>query len=615
MPQQELIIQGRSIQSVYNDFVSNNFFVNRQYQRKLVWGLKQKQSLIDSIYRGYPIPLILLTHVRQGDRMVYEIIDGLQRLDAIISFIQGEFSLDMGEEFKPDEREQYFDLRSLVDTMECLQKGELIQNGPIISADICKRLANYEIPFSIYGAENASRLRIDDVFKRINSSSVRLTKQEIRQAASLHPFAQLVRRISSQIRGDTWASDILPLDKMKMISITSKGNSQLEYGILLEDIPWRKQRILPKPKYIRGSQDEELVARLLAYMLLKRESNPAPGALDEYYQADSESGQKIIEAIQQIGKASLEHQFLAVYEAVQKLSDSVATDFAQWMFNDSEPVLTHRYYDVVFLAIYELCIRRNSDIVDDKNLAESISGLGSKQEFRVLLQKKNSWRQEDRQKAIEILISMLNEKDHLFAERSSKSIPINAGYTIINNIFDQSKLEPALFDMMVSYYPLESNLLQRNTEGREQTRKISKALTAIANQGPGNVGYVVIGATQSKADAEKYKSLHRSNPIRTKGFSITGIEDQAVESYQMIHDAIRMENIRPLSVKEQIERDITLYSYKNKSLLVYRVESPQNQPCSYDDTIYTRVENQEDGSIETVKASPSELGKIYAQFA
>ena len=62
-PQSELSIRGESIQSIYSSFLEKKYLVNRRYQRKLVWTIDEKQSFIDSILNGYPIPLILLAEL------------------------------------------------------------------------------------------------------------------------------------------------------------------------------------------------------------------------------------------------------------------------------------------------------------------------------------------------------------------------------------------------------------------------------------------------------------------------------------------------------------------------------------------------------------------------
>ncbi len=46
--------QGISIQSLYRSYRDGSLIVNRQYQRKLVWTVAEKQKLIDSILKDYP---------------------------------------------------------------------------------------------------------------------------------------------------------------------------------------------------------------------------------------------------------------------------------------------------------------------------------------------------------------------------------------------------------------------------------------------------------------------------------------------------------------------------------------------------------------------------------
>src|SRR5215217_1018087 len=94
----ELASQSTSIQSVYTWYREGKLFVNRRYQRKLVWTQEEKQKLIGSILKKYPIPAILIAE-RDGAPATYEIIDGLQRLNSIVSFIENSFALEDGRYF------------------------------------------------------------------------------------------------------------------------------------------------------------------------------------------------------------------------------------------------------------------------------------------------------------------------------------------------------------------------------------------------------------------------------------------------------------------------------------------------------------------------------------
>lgn len=102
-PRTTLSIKGETVQRIYDNHTKNAYIVNRRYQRKLVWNIDEKRSFIESLRNGFPVPLILLGETTFDDAHCFEVIDGLQRLNAITSFIEGEFDLD----------ERYFDLRSI----------------------------------------------------------------------------------------------------------------------------------------------------------------------------------------------------------------------------------------------------------------------------------------------------------------------------------------------------------------------------------------------------------------------------------------------------------------------------------------------------------------------
>jgi hypothetical protein len=71
--------------------------VNPEYQRGAVWNEGQQKRLIDSVMRGYPIPLIYLHKITDSVKAYsstrLEVIDGQQRLDALWSFYKGDIAL------------------------------------------------------------------------------------------------------------------------------------------------------------------------------------------------------------------------------------------------------------------------------------------------------------------------------------------------------------------------------------------------------------------------------------------------------------------------------------------------------------------------------------------
>ena len=62
--------------------------LNPTYQRDDVWKLSDSSELIESIFRGIPLPSIVLLEVpRPGQKSLYEVVDGKQRITSILRFI------------------------------------------------------------------------------------------------------------------------------------------------------------------------------------------------------------------------------------------------------------------------------------------------------------------------------------------------------------------------------------------------------------------------------------------------------------------------------------------------------------------------------------------------
>jgi hypothetical protein len=139
---------------------------------------------------------VLLAEVTTPQGKQLEIIDGMQRMNALMAFIDQEFDIN-GE---------YFDLDTMADTKLLKDKGIVIQKTPLMDREICAIIVRYQIPLSVF--QEAGTSHIDEVFRRLNSGGRHLSNQELRQAGVLSKFAAIVRKLSSNIRGDSSAKDI-----------------------------------------------------------------------------------------------------------------------------------------------------------------------------------------------------------------------------------------------------------------------------------------------------------------------------------------------------------------------------------------------------------------------
>ena len=75
----------------FSDY-KEEYVVRPPYQRKSVWSRKNKQNLLDSLFRRYYIPRIVIRLVRlDEERTVKEVIDGQQRITQRKSFLPTNF--------------------------------------------------------------------------------------------------------------------------------------------------------------------------------------------------------------------------------------------------------------------------------------------------------------------------------------------------------------------------------------------------------------------------------------------------------------------------------------------------------------------------------------------
>lgn len=240
-------------------------------------------------------------------------------------------------------------------TKQLFDENILKQKEPVLDRKSCVNIVSYELPFSIYDEDNPDI--IDEVFRRINSNGKHLSRQEIRQAGATGEFAELVRVLSTKLRGDVSYEDVLLLEQMKDISIKQDGNG---YGINSDEVIWVKQNIIDK-KDLRLSVDEEIVGDLLGAMVAETIPPSRVSVLDAYYYLNMEEqdgrGYKTEKAIQVRGREVISNQFLYIIDEIKKIFFEQEHTIIQHILNQ-RVYRGPRYFQSLFLALHELLIKK-----------------------------------------------------------------------------------------------------------------------------------------------------------------------------------------------------------------------------------------------------------------
>src|SRR5262245_54760326 len=75
-----------SVQDIINHYEKGQIDLNPGFQRASVWRDIDRNKLIDSILRNYPLPSIFLRRSDKDGNTVYYVIGGKQRIESILMF-------------------------------------------------------------------------------------------------------------------------------------------------------------------------------------------------------------------------------------------------------------------------------------------------------------------------------------------------------------------------------------------------------------------------------------------------------------------------------------------------------------------------------------------------
>ena len=229
-----------TVSEFYDNYTLKKYDFDASYQRKSnVWAEDKKSFLIDSILKNYPVPAIFMRPiVDENGKTKYDIIDGKQRLQAIIGFIEGKIPLTtyFAEDGFLDEQSRSLAENIAVKKFEDIKK----EKG---SGDYVKQFWTYALQIE-YLYENELDL-VSSVFDRLNRNGEPLNPQELRNAKySTTPLLRIIKKLSN-------------------ISFLKDKRERLK---------------------IERMEDEEFVSELFFLILNKRTLDSTPATLDAQYE-------------------------------------------------------------------------------------------------------------------------------------------------------------------------------------------------------------------------------------------------------------------------------------------------------------------------------------------
>lgn len=542
--------RGMSLQEAYRNYSEGKFLVNRKYQRKLVWTVDEKEYLIDSIVKDLPIPLILLAQTEDGK---LEIIDGLQRLNAIVSFIENRFSIN----------NKYFDITQSSRAMQSAKEGVFVpikDQNILLDPKTCANFLDYQLAITIYPTNDENE--ITNIFGRINSGGKQLSPQEKRQAGMLDILSDTVRKVASEIRGDS-SRDILNLSEMPEISIDST-RERIGYGLVAEEIFWCKNGIIWK-KQLRDSEDEEMILDLIASIVKDEPLAKSRDLFNKIYDSETSEHTEFNNALIKYGVERLIHEIKVTFSIIESVFDDTETTIINTVNKKSRNPAKESFF-AIFMAFFHLIVKEEKSPADNEKIIHALLDLQKK-----MTSSANYAVTSDREKNINLTIGLIQG---FFVKKDPPVLRHGSGLALdFENSIRRSKIESNRYECKQGLYDLSNS--RRINENLY--KDMIQTICGIANVGPDEDGYLFIGVADKELDAIRIKSLDQIEPKVINQRYVVGIDRELILLNGSLDDYInklmgkisKSELSEPL--KTQVLSQIDVVEYKGMTVIRLRV--------------------------------------------
>lgn len=337
---------------------------------------------------------------------------------------------------------------------------------------------------------------------------------------------------------------------------------------------------------VRESKDEEIVADLLAFMLLAPPPSSRSEFLDDYFGfGEGEASRHRLEEIElAVQKQTIEAvalDFQRVIDELKIVFNRAESTFGQMLFG-TQPPRAPRYFQVVFLALHKLLVKGVKEVENYDKLVRLLRGSGGS----LRVPEGGRWGAQDR-------LNSVNSAAGMYApafKPANKYDPAHVRWiTQLENILAQSYTEQAAYDFKQGLLLLDGS----HRIDEDSLEKVLKTLVGIANIKKGTKGYVLVGIADKEGDAKRIQEIYGVAPKVYEKFFITGVEHEAKaldktldQLFQLVTRRIKASAIsEPL--RDYIARNVKLVRYYDKSVFIFESHA-QEDPSHFNGEYFVR---------------------------
>ena len=280
-----------------SDFIAwakaRTLILSPSFQRRPLWPVGAKSFLLDTIVRGFPIPIIFLREQKTDLNTLEpkrEVVDGQQRIRTLLAFVLP----TAVKNFDPD-RDSF--------TIKSAHNKELAGKAfKDLPSEVRQNILDYQFSVHILSSSVDDR-EVLQIFARMNATGFKLNAQELRNAAFFGEF------------------------KTSM------------YAISAEQLPrWRKWRIFTEAQIARMAEVE--ITSEFAQLMMKGVVGKTQKAIDTLYEELEDEWPE---------RAEVERRFR---HCMEELDNTVGADLANTQFRNRAPF--HGLFAAVYNAAFDI---------------------------------------------------------------------------------------------------------------------------------------------------------------------------------------------------------------------------------------------------------------------
>lgn len=432
----------------------------------------------------------------------------------------------------------------------------------------CANFLDYQLAITIYPSSDEKT--VTDIFGRINSGGKQLSPQEKRQAGMLDKFSDVVRKISSEIRGDS-SEDILNLSEMPEISIDS-NREKIGYGLIAENIFWCKHGVIWK-KQLRDSEDEEVILDMVASILNDEPIAKSRELFNKIYDSTTSEHKDLNTELIKYGIDRLIHEIKVTFSIIENVFDAQNARIIDIVNPKSRNPVKESFFSI-FMAFFHLVVKEEKSPAEFDKIVNSLVGLQKK-----MISTANYALTADREKNINTTIGLIQK---FFVRKDPPVLRHGAGLTLdFENSIRRAKIESNRYECKQGFYDLTDNRKLNNGLYNE----IIETICGIANIGPDADGFIFIGVADKEADAIRINHLDKTEFKTINNRYVVGI-DRELPMLKGTHDDYVNKLLGKISssqlsdpLKSQVLSQFDVVDYKD--LTVIRLRVPKQSELSF----------------------------------